>query len=139
MRALERPAHGLPLLRQTAHLLLAKAAHDHGSMLAGQRLRRAATRAADRARLRRAAGADLPPAVPADPRPSRQAVATALAASRSATTRHRADCGRRSLPTAGGDDAAGEQRRSGSRRLTNTELQADLPEQAAGAQWPTSR
>ena len=37
---------------QTAHLLLAKAAHDQGSMLAGQRLRRAATYAADRALLR---------------------------------------------------------------------------------------
>ena len=37
---------------QTAHLLLAKAAHDQGSMLAGQRLRRAATYAADRQLLR---------------------------------------------------------------------------------------
>ncbi|UOR06682.1 hypothetical protein MUN82_06180 [Hymenobacter aerilatus] len=37
---------------QTAHLLLAKAAHDKGSMLASQRLRRAATYAADRQLLR---------------------------------------------------------------------------------------
>ncbi|GAC1367526.1 MAG: hypothetical protein NVSMB30_02000 [Hymenobacter sp.] len=37
---------------QTAHLLLAKAAHDQGTMLAGQRLRRAATYAADRTLLR---------------------------------------------------------------------------------------
>jgi hypothetical protein len=37
---------------QTAHLLLAKAAHDQGSMLASQRLRRAATYATDRTRLR---------------------------------------------------------------------------------------
>lgn len=37
---------------QTAHLLLAKAAQDQGSMLASQRLRRAATYATDRTRLR---------------------------------------------------------------------------------------
>jgi tetratricopeptide (TPR) repeat protein len=37
---------------QTAHLLLAKAAHDQGSMLASQRLRRAATYATDRTQLR---------------------------------------------------------------------------------------
>ncbi|QNP51483.1 hypothetical protein H9L05_15870 [Hymenobacter qilianensis] len=37
---------------QTAHLLLAKAAHDRGSMLAAQRLRRAATYAVDREQLR---------------------------------------------------------------------------------------
>jgi tetratricopeptide (TPR) repeat protein len=37
---------------QTAHLLLAKAAHDQGSMLASQRLRRAATYATDRTLLR---------------------------------------------------------------------------------------
>ncbi|QIL75018.1 hypothetical protein [Hymenobacter sp. HDW8] len=37
---------------QTAHLLLAKAAHDRGSMLAAQRLRRAATYAVDRQQLR---------------------------------------------------------------------------------------
>jgi len=51
VRALEQLAAAFPYC-QTAHLLLAKAAHDHGSMLAGQRLRRAATYAADRARLR---------------------------------------------------------------------------------------
>ena len=51
VRALEQLAAAFPYC-QTAHLLLAKAAHDHGSMLAGQRLRRAATYAADRTRLR---------------------------------------------------------------------------------------
>ncbi len=48
---LEQLAQAFPYC-QTAHLLLAKAAHDQGSMLASQRLRRAATYAADRARLR---------------------------------------------------------------------------------------
>jgi len=51
VRALEQLAEAFPYC-QSAHLLLAKAAHDQGSMLAGQRLRRAATYAADRARLR---------------------------------------------------------------------------------------
>ena len=51
VRALEQLATAFPYC-QTAHLLLAKAAHDQGSMLASQRLRRAATCAADRARLR---------------------------------------------------------------------------------------
>lgn len=51
VRALEQLAEAFPYC-QTAHLLLAKAAHDQGSMLAGQRLRRAATYAADRTRLR---------------------------------------------------------------------------------------
>jgi hypothetical protein len=51
VRALEQLAQAFPYC-QTAHLLLAKAAHDQGSMLAGQRLRRAATYAADRALLR---------------------------------------------------------------------------------------
>ncbi len=51
VRALEQLADAFPYC-QTAHLLLAKAAHDQGSMLAGQRLRRAATYAADRTRLR---------------------------------------------------------------------------------------
>ncbi|WP_223649291.1 hypothetical protein [Hymenobacter psoromatis] len=51
VRALEQLAAAFPYC-QTAHLLLAKAAHDQGSMLASQRLRRAATYAADRARLR---------------------------------------------------------------------------------------
>lgn len=48
---LEQLAQAFPYC-QTAHLLLAKAAHDQGSMLAGQRLRRAATYAADRHLLR---------------------------------------------------------------------------------------
>ncbi len=48
---LEQLAQAFPYC-QTAHLLLAKAAHDQGSMLASQRLRRAATYATDRARLR---------------------------------------------------------------------------------------
>ncbi|MGI4835759.1 MAG: hypothetical protein ACRYFK_20065 [Janthinobacterium lividum] len=51
VRALEELAEAFPYC-QTAHLLLAKAAHDQGSMLAGQRLRQAATYAADRALLR---------------------------------------------------------------------------------------
>lgn len=51
VRALEQLADAFPYC-QTAHLLLAKAAHDQGSMLAGQRLRRAATYAADRTHLR---------------------------------------------------------------------------------------
>jgi len=51
VRALEELAETFPYC-QTAHLLLAKAAHDQGSMLAGQRLRRAATYAADRTLLR---------------------------------------------------------------------------------------
>jgi hypothetical protein len=52
VRELEQLAQAFPYC-QTAHLLLAKAAHDQGTMLAGQRLRRAATYAADRALLRR--------------------------------------------------------------------------------------
>ena len=52
VRELEQLAQAFPYC-QTAHLLLAKAAHDHGTMLAGQRLRRAATYAADRSLLRR--------------------------------------------------------------------------------------
>jgi len=52
VRELEQLAQTFPYC-QTAHLLLAKAAHDQGTMLAGQRLRRAATYAADRALLRR--------------------------------------------------------------------------------------
>jgi hypothetical protein len=51
VRALEQLAEAFPYC-QTAHLLLAKAAHDQSSMLAGQRLRRAATYAADRTQLR---------------------------------------------------------------------------------------
>ncbi|RZK48834.1 MAG: hypothetical protein EOO59_16640, partial [Hymenobacter sp.] len=51
VRELEQLAQAFPYC-QTAHLLLAKAAHDQGSMLAGQRLRRAATYATNRALLR---------------------------------------------------------------------------------------
>ena len=59
VRALEQLATAFPYC-QTAHLLLAKATHDQGSMLASQRLRRAATCAADRTRLRQLI--ELPPA-----------------------------------------------------------------------------
>ncbi|TGE24176.1 hypothetical protein E5K00_02890 [Hymenobacter aquaticus] len=51
IRELEQLAAAFPYC-QTAHVLLAKAAHDQGSMLAGQRLRRAATYATDRQLLR---------------------------------------------------------------------------------------
>ncbi|WP_045687499.1 hypothetical protein [Hymenobacter sp. AT01-02] len=50
-RELEQLAAAFPYC-QTAHVLLAKAAHDRGSMLASQRLRRAATYAANRDLLR---------------------------------------------------------------------------------------
>ncbi|MGI4762674.1 MAG: hypothetical protein ACRYF0_18330 [Janthinobacterium lividum] len=63
VRALEQLADAFPYC-QTAHLLLAKAAHDQGSMLAGQRLRRAATYAADRTRLRQLIELDTPVAEP---------------------------------------------------------------------------
>ena len=63
VRELEALAQAFPYC-QTAHLLLAKAAHDQGAMLAGQRLRRAATYAADRALLRRLI--ETPPLVPTD-------------------------------------------------------------------------
>ncbi|HEX8504844.1 MAG TPA: hypothetical protein VF630_05710 [Hymenobacter sp.] len=69
VRELEQLAQAFPYC-QTAHLLLAKAAHDQGTMLAGQRLRRAATYAADRTLLRRlieqvepAVNREAPPAV----------------------------------------------------------------------------
>ncbi|UOQ51902.1 hypothetical protein [Hymenobacter cellulosivorans] len=51
IRELEQLAAAFPYC-QTAHVLLAKAAHDQGSMLASQRLRRAATYATDRQLLR---------------------------------------------------------------------------------------
>lgn len=63
VRELEQLAQAFPYC-QTAHLLLAKAAHDQGTMLAGQRLRRAATYAADRELLRRLIE-QVAPAVPA--------------------------------------------------------------------------
>ncbi|MET4073015.1 hypothetical protein [Hymenobacter sp. UYCo722] len=78
VRELEQLAQAFPYC-QTAHLLLAKAAHDQGTMLAGQRLRRAATYAADRTLLRRlieqeddvpaAAAPPEPAALPAAPHP----------------------------------------------------------------------
>ncbi len=63
VRELEQLAQAFPYC-QTAHLLLAKAAHDQGTMLAGQRLRRAATYAADRELLRRLIEQVAPEAVP---------------------------------------------------------------------------
>ncbi|HEX8658609.1 MAG TPA: hypothetical protein VF690_13780 [Hymenobacter sp.] len=62
VRELEQLAQAFPYC-QTAHLLLAKAAHDQGTMLAGQRLRRAATYAADRTLLRRLIEQQAEPAV----------------------------------------------------------------------------
>ena len=59
VRELEQLAQAFPYC-QTAHLLLAKAAHDQGTMLAGQRLRRAATYAADRSLLRRLIEEQMP-------------------------------------------------------------------------------
>lgn len=66
VRALEELAEAFPYC-QTAHLLLAKAAHDQGSMLAGQRLRRAATYAADRTLLRQLIELPAPVVVAATP------------------------------------------------------------------------
>ncbi|GGG54109.1 hypothetical protein [Hymenobacter glacieicola] len=68
VRELEQLAATFPYC-QTAHVLLAKAAHDRGSMLANQRLRRAATYAADRELLRQlleqpAAATSVPVAYP---------------------------------------------------------------------------
>ncbi len=65
VRALEQLAEAFPYC-QTAHLLLAKAAHDQGSMLAGQRLRRAATYAADRTHLRQLMELPVLAAIPAE-------------------------------------------------------------------------
>ncbi|WP_151088364.1 hypothetical protein [Hymenobacter baengnokdamensis] len=65
-RALEQLAEAFPYC-QTAHLLLAKAAHDQSSMLAGQRLRRAATYAADRTRLRQLIEQPAPSIAVAEP------------------------------------------------------------------------
>lgn len=70
VRELEQLAQAFPYC-QTAHLLLAKAAHDQGTMLAGQRLRRAATYAADRTLLRRLIEMVEPaPAAEAEPAPA---------------------------------------------------------------------
>ena len=68
VRELEQLAQAFPYC-QTAHLLLAKAAHDQGTMLAGQRLRRAATYAADRTLLRRLIEQQEPAELPAVPEP----------------------------------------------------------------------
>jgi hypothetical protein len=62
-RELEQLAATFPYC-QTAHLLLAKAAHDHGSMLASQRLRHAATYATDRQLLRELIERQPQPAAP---------------------------------------------------------------------------
>lgn len=64
VRELEQLAQAFPYC-QTAHLLLAKASHDQGTMLAGQRLRRAATYAANRELLRRLIEQVAPEAPPA--------------------------------------------------------------------------
>ena len=79
VRELEQLAQAFPYC-QTAHLLLAKAAHDQGAMLAGQRLRRAATYAADRALLRRLIETTplLGPAVEPMPEPVPAVAAPAL-------------------------------------------------------------
>lgn len=69
VRELEQLAQAFPYC-QTAHLLLAKAAHDHGSMLAGQRLRRAATYATDRTRLRQLLELAPTPNEQAEPAPA---------------------------------------------------------------------
>ncbi|WP_345070262.1 hypothetical protein [Hymenobacter fastidiosus] len=66
IRELEQLAAAFPYC-QTAHVLLAKAAHDQGSMLASQRLRRAATYAADRELLRRLIEQPAPAIVAAGP------------------------------------------------------------------------
>ncbi|NVO85262.1 hypothetical protein [Hymenobacter terrestris] len=63
IRELEQLAAAFPYC-QTAHVLLAKTAHDRGSMLAGQRLRRAATYAADRELLRQLLERPAPAALP---------------------------------------------------------------------------
>ena len=75
VRELEQLAQAFPYC-QTAHLLLAKAAHDQGTMLASQRLRRAATYAADRALLRRLIE-QVEPAIAAEPAPEETPVAVA--------------------------------------------------------------
>ncbi|WP_022824855.1 hypothetical protein [Hymenobacter norwichensis] len=65
VRELEQLAAAFPYC-QTAHLLLAKSAHDQGSMLASQRLRRAATYAVDRQLLRQLLEQPAPVAAPPD-------------------------------------------------------------------------
>ncbi|MGI4886416.1 MAG: hypothetical protein ACRYFR_15780 [Janthinobacterium lividum] len=79
VRELEQLAQAFPYC-QTAHLLLAKAAHDQGTMLAGQRLRRAATYAADRELLRRLIEQVVPTGAPAaEPEPAPLEAASAPA------------------------------------------------------------
>ncbi|WP_048825889.1 hypothetical protein [Hymenobacter sp. DG25B] len=72
-RELEQLAATFPYC-QTAHLLLAKAAHDHGSMLASQRLRHAATYATDRQLLRELIERQPQPAAPFIAAPAAMAV-----------------------------------------------------------------
>ncbi|SET33066.1 hypothetical protein [Hymenobacter actinosclerus] len=94
IRELEQLAAAFPYC-QTAHVLLAKTAHDRGSMLAGQRLRRAATYATDRELLRQllerpvapitepvpaSARAQTPPAETAAPTAAAPVAPTVLAA-----------------------------------------------------------
>ncbi|WP_051718719.1 hypothetical protein [Hymenobacter sp. IS2118] len=74
VRELEQLAQAFPYC-QTAHLLLAKAAHDQGTMLAGQRLRRAATYATDRTLLRRLIEQVAPVPVPEVFAPTEEALA----------------------------------------------------------------
>ncbi|GGF06991.1 hypothetical protein [Hymenobacter cavernae] len=93
VRELEQLATAFPYC-QTAHLILAKAAHDRGSMLASQRLRRAATYATDRQLLRQLIEFTAPTSVAisaeAEPQPALQSAAVedstslALAATSSA-------------------------------------------------------
>ncbi|MBX0289416.1 hypothetical protein K3G63_03155 [Hymenobacter sp. HSC-4F20] len=80
VRELEQLAATFPYC-QTAHVLLAKAAHDRGSMLASQRLRRAATYAADRELLRQLLEQrSLPSEVVAAPDSPEPAVAVVVSA-----------------------------------------------------------
>ncbi|UYZ63929.1 hypothetical protein [Hymenobacter weizhouensis] len=78
VRELEQLAAAFPYC-QTAHVLLAKAAHDRGSMLAGQRLRRAATYATDRELLRQLLEQPASTPVAAQPYPPAPADAPAPA------------------------------------------------------------
>lgn len=75
VRELEKLADSYPYC-QTAHLLLAKALHDRGSVLAGQKLRRAATGAPDRRALRRLLLTTAPAPIAADATPSVEAAET---------------------------------------------------------------
>ena len=76
VRELEQLATAFPYC-QTAHLLLAKAAHDRGSMLASQRLRRAATYATDRQLLRQLIESTAPVSAPTAPAEANAVLPTA--------------------------------------------------------------